>query len=48
MRRTARSGVFATFADIEDAFEPFEERMTALDLRIEREIEREVDLLRGK
>ena len=43
-----RLELFAAFADIEDAFEPFEEQMTALDQRLEREIQREVDLRRGK
>jgi hypothetical protein len=38
----------AAFADIEGAFEPFEEQMAALDQRIEHEIQREVDLRRGK
>ena len=39
---------FAAFADTEDAFEPFEELMTALDLRFDLEIQHEVDLKRGK
>jgi hypothetical protein len=43
-----RLELFAAFADIEDAFEPFEEQMTALDQRLEREIQHEVDLRRGK
>lgn len=43
-----RLELFAAFADIEDAFEPFEEQMTALDQRLEREIQREVNLRRGK
>jgi hypothetical protein len=45
---TDRRDLFAAFADIEDAFEPFEERMMALDLRIDLEIQREVDMRRGK
>jgi hypothetical protein len=40
--------LFAAFADIEDAFEPFEELMTDLDVRLELEEEREMDLRRGK
>jgi hypothetical protein len=40
--------MFAAFADIEDAFEPFEELMTDLDGRLELEEEREMDLRRGK
>lgn len=47
-RATDRLEQFAAFADLEDAFEPFEERMTALDLRIDLEIQREVDIRRGK
>lgn len=43
-----RLELFAAFADTEDAFEPFEERMTALDQRLELEIQREVDTRRGK
>jgi hypothetical protein len=43
-----RLDLFAAFADIEDAFEPFEEQMTDLDVRIEHEVERELDLRRGK
>ena len=45
---TARLELFAAFADTEDAFEPFEERMMALDLRLELEIQRDVDMRRGK
>jgi hypothetical protein len=45
---TGRVQLFAAFADTEDAFEPFEEQMAALDLRIDLEIQREVDLRRGK
>jgi hypothetical protein len=45
---TGRLELFAAFADTEDAFEPFEERMMALDLRLELEIQREVDMRRGK
>jgi hypothetical protein len=45
---TGRLDLFAAFADTEDAFEPFEERMMALDLRLELEIQREVDVRRGK
>jgi len=45
---TERLELFAAFADIEEDFEPFEEGMTALDLRIELEIQREVDMQRGK
>ena len=41
-------GLFAAFADTEDAFEPFEEQVMALDIDIDRGIQREVDLLRGK
>jgi hypothetical protein len=43
-----RLELFAAFADAEDAFEPFEERMMALDLRLELEVQREVDISRGK
>lgn len=43
-----RMELFAAFADIEDDFEPLEEQMTALDQRLEREIQHEVDLQRGK
>jgi hypothetical protein len=43
-----RLALFAVFADAEDAFEPFEERMMALDLRLELEIQRDVDMRRGK
>jgi len=43
-----RLELFAAFADIEDAFEPFEEQMTDLDVRVEHEVERELDLQRGK
>jgi hypothetical protein len=45
---TGRLELFAAFADTEDAFEPLEERMMALDLRLELEIQREVDMCRGK
>ena len=40
-KATCRLDLFAAFADIEDAFEPFEERITALGLRVEREIGRD-------
>lgn len=40
--------MFAAFADIEDAFEPFEEAMLAFDQRIDLETERESDIRRGK
>jgi hypothetical protein len=40
--------LFAAFADIEDAFEPFEAQVTELDIRIEHEQELELDRLRGK
>lgn len=40
--------LFAAFADIEDAFEPFEEQMTDLDVRIDLEEQREIDRRRGK
>jgi hypothetical protein len=43
-----RMELFAAFAHIEDAFEPFEERMTDLDMRIEFEVQHEMDLRRGK
>lgn len=43
-----RLELFAAFAGIEDAFEPFEEEVAALDQRLEREIQHEVDLRRGK
>jgi hypothetical protein len=43
-----RPELFAAFADIEDAFEPFEEHVTDLDVRIKQEVERELDLRRGK
>jgi hypothetical protein len=43
-----RLGLFAAFADIEDAFEPFEEQVTDLDVRIEHELELELDIRRGK
>lgn len=43
-----RLELFAAFADIEDAFEPFEEQMTDLDMRIDVEEQREMDLRRGK
>lgn len=43
-----RLELFAAFADVEDAFEPFEEQMTDLDVRVEHEVERELDLQRGK
>ena len=45
---SGRLELFAEFADIEDAFEPFEELMTDLDVRIELEDQREMDLRRGK
>ena len=45
---SGRQELFAAFADIEDAFEPFEELMTDLDVRIELEEQREMDLRRGK
>jgi hypothetical protein len=45
---SGRLELFAAFADIEDAFEPFEELMTDLDVRIELEEQRESDLRRGK
>jgi hypothetical protein len=45
---TDRLDLFAKFSDIEDAFESFEERIMALDLRIDLEIQREVDVRRGK
>jgi len=45
---SGRLELFAAFADIEDAFEPFEELMTDLDMRIELEEQRESDLRRGK
>jgi hypothetical protein len=40
--------LFAAFADIEDAFEPFEEQLTDLDVRIDLEEQREMDRRRGK
>jgi hypothetical protein len=43
-----RLELFAAFADIEDAFEPFEEKVTDLDMRVEHAVERELDLQRGK
>jgi hypothetical protein len=46
-----RLALFAAFADIEDAFEPFEpfeQQVIALDQRLDREIQREVDMRRGK
>jgi hypothetical protein len=43
-----RLELFAAFADIEDAFEPFEEQVTDLDVRIEHEVELELDMQRGK
>lgn len=43
-----RLELFAAFADTEDAFEPFEERMMALDLRLALEIQRDVDMYLGK
>lgn len=39
---------FAAFADIEDAFEPFEEQVVAFGQRIDLEIQREADIWRGK
>jgi hypothetical protein len=45
---SGRLELFAAFADIEDAFEPFEQLMTDLDVRIELEEQREMDLRRGK
>jgi hypothetical protein len=45
---TSRVEQFEMFADTEDAFEPFEELMATLELRINLEIEHEVDLMRGK
>lgn len=45
---SGRLELFAAFADIEDAFEPFEELMTDLDVRIELEEQRESDQRRGK
>lgn len=45
---SGRLELFAAFADIEDAFEPFEELMTDLDVRIELEEQREMDLRGGK
>jgi len=44
---SGRLELFAAFADIEDAFEPFEELMTHLDVRIELEEQRESELRRG-
>jgi hypothetical protein len=41
-------GLFAAFADTEDAFEPFEEQVMALEMDIDRDIQREVDMRRGK
>lgn len=43
-----RIELFASFADIEDDFEPFEEQMTDLDMRVEHELERKLDLQHGK
>lgn len=43
-----RLELFAAFADIEDAFEPFEERITDLDMRIDLEAQLELDRQRGK
>lgn|GEM_PF-3555042 len=45
---SGRLELFAAFADIEDAFEPFEELMTDLGVRIDLEEQREMDLRRGK
>ena len=45
---SGRLELFAAFADIEDAFEPFEEMVTDLDVRIGLEEQREMDLQRGK
>jgi hypothetical protein len=43
-----RLELFAAFADIEGAFEPFEERVTDLDMRIDLEAQLGLDLQRGK
>jgi hypothetical protein len=43
-----RLELFAAFVDIEDAFEPFEELVMAFDQRIDREIQHEEDIRRGK
>jgi hypothetical protein len=45
---SGRRELFAAFADIEDAFEPFEELVTDLDVRIGLEEQREMDAQRGK
>lgn len=45
---SGRLELFTAFADIEDAFGPFEELMADLDVRIELEEQREMDLRRGK
>jgi hypothetical protein len=45
---SGRLELFAAFADIEDAFEPFEELMTDLDVRIGLEEQQEMDMRRGK
>jgi hypothetical protein len=45
---SGRLELFAAFADIEDVLEPFEELMTDLDVRIELEEQREMNLRHGK
>jgi hypothetical protein len=45
---TGRLDLFAAFADLEDAFEPFEHMVTDLDVRIRLEEQREMEMLRGK
>jgi hypothetical protein len=43
-----RLALFAAFGDIEDAFEPCEEQLTDLDVRIDHELELELDIRCGK
>jgi len=46
--RPAKSLAFAAFADLEDAFEPIERKVMTLALDVERQIQHEIDVYRGK
>lgn len=39
---------FAAFADLEDAFEPIEEKVMALAVEVDRQIQHQIDVYRGK
>jgi len=45
---TDATSSFALFADIEDAFEPIEESAAELVGEIDREVQRQIDVARGK